>query len=327
MAVVLVALAVVEVLTRVKLFHVSKDFRDYLSYPGRAAALAGAGGIRVAVLGNSVAHEGIDPGVLADAIRGQGATPAHADVFSADHSYVTTWRYVLERYFLRPGNHVDLVLVPFWGDNLYDGNEIELGRLAQFFTTVGDWPEVLRADLDSNGERLDFLVSGVWATWAARDRMQQWFFTHTLPDFRGVLLVQEGVIIEHETIANASRPRRQRPARTFRRLLRTAREHGTVLCFVAVPTLHPEWNDSYAPLVRLMTLAGMHYLDLRQMAGLSVRSYVDRVHMNADGRAFFSRRLGEALTPLLQCEGANCPVRASVPARTPGPTTVADQRP
>ena len=116
----------VEGVTRVKLIRVSKDFRDFVCYPGRAAALAGREGLRVAVLGNSVAHEGIAPGVLAEAIAACGGRPAHTDVFSVDRSYVNSWYFVLERYFWRPAKRVDLALVPFWGDNLHAGNP--LGR-------------------------------------------------------------------------------------------------------------------------------------------------------------------------------------------------------
>ena len=311
-------LLALEVVTRAKLFHLSADFRAYRAYPARAVALARSEGARIAVLGNSVAHEGVDPAILADAVRGGNASAVHADIFSVDHSYINTWYFVLKRYFWRPGNRVDLVLVPFWGDNLYDGNQLEAGRLAQFFTALEDWPEVLRTDLRTTPERAEFVVSGLWATYAARDRMQQWVFTRLLPGYRQFATLEQEVTTNHQMLVAASRPRRARPAHALQRFLRSARQHRTRVCFVAVPTLHSEWTDPYAPLVRLIERAGMHYLDLRRMTEVNAQSYVDRVHMNAGGRAVFSRRLGEAIAPLVRCEGAACTVGAqAVPPAAP----------
>ena len=70
----------------------------------------------------------------------------HADNFSADHSYVNTWYYMLQRYFWHPGNDTDLVVISFVSRSLYDRNELEIGQLAWFFTTMRDWPEVLTTE-------------------------------------------------------------------------------------------------------------------------------------------------------------------------------------
>src|SRR6059058_6226865 len=132
--VLLLVLGGVEVLTRLKLVRMSKEFEQFRSYPRLATELAHRSGLRLAIVGASIAHEDIDTALLADRLRATTRLPAHTEAFSADHSYVNTWYFMLNHYFWQPGNRVDLVVVPFVGPSLYDKNEIEIGRLARFFT-------------------------------------------------------------------------------------------------------------------------------------------------------------------------------------------------
>lgn len=300
-----------EVVTRLKLFHLSKDFVIFATYPQRAAALGRRDGTRVAVVGNSITHEDVDPVALADRLQALGGGRFSADLFYADHSFVNTWQFLLQRYFWHPRNPVDLVVIPFWGTNLYDGNELEVGRLAQFFTTTEDWPTVLSLDLATISERADFLVSSAWATFAARDRMREWAFTSALPHYKEYVSKEQDVLTNHLVRATAGKPKRPRTTAALARLLASARAHGTRLVFVAFPTLHEEWNDRYEEAVRMIEAAGMHYLDLRETDVVNDQSYVDLVHMNADGRAAFTRRLAESLLPFVRCEGPACGVQSA----------------
>jgi hypothetical protein len=304
------ALLGVEVLTRVELHGLSKDLRAFGAYPGRAAALAARSGIRVAVVGNSVAHEGIDATIFADALAALRNVSVRAELFTADHSYVNEWHYMVKRLFWRPGRPVDLLVVPFWRDNLYDGNSIETGRLAQFFTTLEDWPEVLGTDLGTTAARVGFVASGISASFAARDRMQQFVFIRMLPRYREFARLENAVGVRQQELTGTGRRRGTPSLRTLQRFVRGAREHGTRVCFVAVPTLHPEWDDPYPRVRWLVGLAGMEYVDLRGMPGVDAASFVDLVHMNATGRAALSRRLAQAVAQLVRCDGAVCRVGA-----------------
>src|SRR6059058_125028 len=106
--VLLLVLGGVEVLTRLKLVRMSKEFEQFRSY------------LRLAIVGASIAHEDIDTALLADRLRATTRFPAHTEAFSADHSYVNTWYFMLNHYLWRPGNRVDLVVIPFVGPSLYD---------------------------------------------------------------------------------------------------------------------------------------------------------------------------------------------------------------
>src|SRR5262245_36815402 len=97
---VVVALAVLEVVTRTYLFGASRDLARFATYDQRAAS-----GLRLAIVGNSAVDKGIDPTAL--------GTPA--ELFTADASEITTWRHMADRYFFAPHRKVDLLLVGFFG--------------------------------------------------------------------------------------------------------------------------------------------------------------------------------------------------------------------
>jgi hypothetical protein len=315
---VLVAVLLVglEAFTRLKLFHEAKDLRAFRTYPARAAALAARDGLRIAVVGNSITHEDIDPALLAARLSTLTGTPVHADIFSADHSFVDTWHFMLQHYFWRPGNRVDLVLIPFWRQNLHDDNETEVGRLAQFFTSFADWPEILTRHLTTASTRADFVVSSFWATFAARDRVREFVFINTLPAYKRYVRRQHLAMIDHEMWLSGGGPIRNRSLVALGRLLETARARDTTITFMAFPTMNEHWNDPYVEPVRLIEAAGMSYVDLRDIDGFDERSYADPVHMNAAGRARFTPRLAEVLAPYLRCDGRACTVLTSVRAPT-----------
>ena len=297
--VLLLVLGGVEVLTRLKLVRMSKEFEQFRSYPRLAAELAHRSGVRVALVGASIVHEDIDPALLADRLRAATRVPAHAESFSADHSFVNTWYFMLNHDFWRPGNRVDLVVIPFVGPSLYDHNEIEIGRLARFFTSVEDWPEVLGTDLATTAERADFLLSNFWASWGARERMQELVFTRLFPNYKAYAREQQNLFLAQQ-FANPRRARRARSLVALERLLRTAREHATPLCFVVFPTQRADWNGQpYAEARRLIEASGADYIDLRGGGDVDTSIFADLVHMNVDGRALYTRMLADAVAPAL----------------------------
>src|SRR3954471_8748041 len=131
-------LIALELFTRFRLFEMSKDFRRFGSYPARARTLVETTGpVRLAFIGNSATDRGVDARVVDATLAGAGR-PARSDLFVADQSRVDTWRFILERYFAAPGLRPDMVVVTFYENDLEDGNPVEIGRLAQFFTGVRD---------------------------------------------------------------------------------------------------------------------------------------------------------------------------------------------
>ncbi len=296
-------LIVLEILSRVVLYPASKDFVRFREYPARAEALAALAGQRVVLLGNSTTEEGVDvPTVTAD-LQSRGLGQVHLDMFVADGSEITSWRYMLERYFWKPGLRPDLVVITFFGPLLSDRSEKDLGRLAQFFTSPPDWPDLYRTDLSDLSLRVEFALSAAWATYAARERIKARLLASVVPDYKNfeVLLASEAARHARRRAVSAA------PAtddyRALHRLLQRARESATTILFVAFPMygagpVPPYQLDPRA--AGIIHEAGGDLVDLRSVPELTAGDYRDLVHLNERGRPKYSRRLAEVLAVRLR---------------------------
>ena len=308
----LVIFGALELFTRTRLFNSSKDFRRFAGYGEKARHLEGSDGARLALMGNSATDRGVDLPTLQAAFAASGARVT-ADLFVADQSRINTWQFMLQKYFFAPGLHPDWVVITFYEDDLQDGNAVEIGRLAQFFTSVRDWPSVFALDLPEWGQRVEFVLASGWATFAASERMRERALEALVPDFRSYAAQANASIYEHNrrrrparvdtTSAPAPAPRTHR---ALQRLLRTAADHGVRLAFVAYPTRLDSGRPPYVvPPETLQVLrdAGAPFFDLRHVAGLQGDAmYDDEVHLSAAGRIPYSRALATALTPLIASE-------------------------
>ena len=89
-----VLLSILEVLTRVLFYPASKDFVRFAEYPARAESLVRQTGRSVALIGNSATEEGVDLATVTADLERLGLGRVHLDMFVADASEVTTWRYM-----------------------------------------------------------------------------------------------------------------------------------------------------------------------------------------------------------------------------------------
>ena len=290
--------ALLELGTRYRLFNMSKDFRRFRGYPAKAQALVdGPGPLRIALIGNSATDRGVDAGVVEAAMAGQGR-PAHVGLFVADQSRIDSWRFIFERYFAAPGLRPDLVVVTFYEGDLEDGKAVEIGRLAQFFTTVHDWPEVLTVNLHNLDDRASFILASGWATFAASDRIRERLYEAVVPNFQDDAARVNMVVYTHEERARLAHPA---PPPTFvalGRLLDRAAEVHVPLCVVAYPTLDTARGAPYPvspELVALLRARGATFVDLRRIPGLGPDFYADDVHLTESGRRPYSEALAAAI--------------------------------
>lgn len=296
-----------EVFTRTKLFQMSKDFRRFGGYGERAQHLVHEDGFRIALIGNSATDRGVDLPVFLSTIRETAKKPVQADLFVADQSRINTWQFMLERYFFRPELKPDLIAITFYEDDLQDGNAVEIGRLAQFFTTVADWPQVFRVDLPDLNQRAEFVLSSFWATFAARERIKERVLELLIPNYKEYTEQANAVNFQHNRRKHgpAAGAAAERPVThaALRRLLDEARQRGFRLCFVAYPTLTDGDRPPYEVAPQTLALlgdAGTPYFDLRRLPELRPEHYADEVHLNESGKPLYSRRLAQALATLVK---------------------------
>ncbi len=277
-----------EVATRTLLFASSKDLKRFSSYPARARQLMAAPGPHIVFLGNSITERGIDAPLVA---RTLGVS---ADVFSADSSHINTWIWMMNAEFWKRQLSPELVILHFNRQSLEDGERLEIGRLAQFFTDREDWPELFEHETVTLSQRVAFVVSSAWATFAVRDRLKERILG-LLPGYAGYIQVENQVnaAVDRATSSKVAAPRSWT---TLRRFVARARENHTQVLIVAFPTRAGSPGelpyDIPPQIPAEIEAAGMTFLDLRRMPSLDrARHYDDDLHLNSDGREIYTRFL------------------------------------
>lgn len=296
------ALVLLDIFTVTVLFRLAGDFSRFSTYDARAAELSRQPGIRFALIGNSTTEEGVSGPLLAETLQANGIAPLHLDLFLADSSQINTWYFMMNHYFWKPNRKLDTWVIMFYGNDLKDPARFEVGRVAQFFTDRRDLPEILNADLVRPSDRLSFLLSSVWGTYAARERLKERTLRLLLPDYEKFVVRLNDVELKLDRKRAAASPPQPNTYRALRHFLETAAAHDTPLIFIAFPVRSEKWAATYAidpAVVEMLHAHGATYIDLRQVAGLEREHYADHMHMNETGRRIYTQRLAEVLPPIL----------------------------
>ncbi len=282
---VLLAFALVEVVTRRVLFASSKDIKRFSTYGARAAKLVRDDKPSIAFVGNSITERGVDPAVIANDLG------VRADVFTADDSHLNTWTWIVRMLFWKQQRTPDVLVITFHAHSLEDGRSIELGRVAHFFTDPSDWSELFDSTVTTLGERAELVASSYWATYAVRDRIRERLLG-LAPGYKQLVTFENKAM----KVRESSTPRSP-TWKTLVRFLELARAHHTRVVFVAFPAQVTYYLAPEA--VQLIEQAGMKVLDLRVMPELAApTNYDDEIHLSASGRAIFTKRLAKALAPI-----------------------------
>lgn len=328
MGTLVVALLALELAARTVLVSASKDLRRFRAYPERAAALASSPAPRVAFVGNSATDEGVDLDVLVPGLTALGVKVS-AGKFVADASRVDTWHFLLKDTFYDRGNSIDTAVITFYEDDLLDGNRIEIGRLAHFFTSVPDWPSVFTIDLRTFDERSEFVLSSLSAAIAVRGRLKERVLGALVPGYKAFLRdVNQANLLQQQAREAALPPQSTgahdpgshplspedpapgderaslRKTRALARLLAVAREEGVKLVFVAYPVpaaFEGPPYPLYPEMTALLAASGARLVDARdpRALGLTPRHYADDVHLTPEGARVYSKALAEWLAPVL----------------------------
>lgn len=295
-----------ELFVRFALVPASKDFSRFGEYRVQGEELVNRPGTRIGFLGNSTTQYGVDAEILQESLEKDGVGEVHSSLFPSDASKINTWYYVAKSCLMQGEKSPDVIVVNFYGNNLVDGNRIEIGRLAQFFTTTSDWPEVMKYDLPRFSDQVEFVLSSMCMTVAARERIKQRVFKAFVPRYEDYTQSLNRISRDLDPVPM---PAVEGPIthNTLERLIEKAKSRGIHLVFVAFPIrdcvtgkpyeLRPETNG-------VIQEAGMDLVDARFDSGLKEADYLDELHLNEEGRAIYSRKLAEILQPILKQRAA-----------------------
>lgn len=304
LALLVLLLVVVEIGVRSQLVPRSKDLNRFRKYPDIAAALVREDAYRVAFIGNSATDHGVMVDQMTEELTARLGRPAAAQKFVADASKINTWHYMVKKLFWDAGASPDLLVVTFYERNLQDGNPMEVGRVAQYFTSPSDWPTIMTEDLTTIDQRTDFLLSSGWATYAFRNRIKDRALGAIVPDYKAFVTHNNEVARHHfgvgmGAVTEPAAPIGAGPATyaALDRFLALARSKGTKLCFIAYPT--PPDGPGYVVADELrakIEAAGQRFVDLHVTPELGPEDYEDDVHVTPEGAVVYTRMVADAVT-------------------------------
>ncbi len=283
---------------RVILIRISKDLNRFAEYPAKAERLCSKGGSNFAFIGNSATEAGIDLAFMEDLLREAGMSDASVEMFAADASGITTWHYMVKNYFVSPGRVPRYFVINYSEASLVRDGHLEIGRLAQYFTKVDDWREVILHELSTRTEALEFVLSWCSKTFAFSGRLRDRVLNLTIYDYKRFVRENNRVALNHERMIASKKglaiPSAPPDYSRFERFLRMVKRSGAMLVVVAFPTQSENGESPYGidPKVRsLVESHGFVFKDLRRVEELENSMYQDYIHLNADGRRIYTRTL------------------------------------
>jgi hypothetical protein len=159
-------------------------------------------------------------------------------------------------------------------------------------------PELFELDLPTLPARAEYLLSSVWATYAARDRIRSRLLAAFVPNYKEFA----------ETLHESQNPRHKRPPvpptfEALHRFLAAAKERDNRVCFVAFPVIDKAGEvtyDLWPEELQMIREAGMEFIDMRQVPELRPEHYRDEIHLTHAGAVIYSHHLARMAGPVLK---------------------------
>ncbi len=298
----LAAFAAVELGMRFILVPKSQDLSRFSEYPAKAAKLHSKGGSNVALVGNSAIEAGIDPVLLERLLRRAGMRDVSAEMFAADASGITTWHYMVKNYFVAPGWAPRYLVLHYSGTLLVRDGNLEIGRLAQYFTKSADFREVIHRELSTGGDILKFSLSWGSQMFAFSPRLRDRALNAMIYDYKRFVRGNNQAALDHERdiVSRKGSGAASWPPDHSRleRFLKMVQQSETTLIVIAFPTQLKKGAYPYEinPQIRFLVESyGFVFKDLRRVEGLEGNMYEDSMHLNSRGRAVYTRILAREM--------------------------------
>lgn len=227
----LIALLGLEAAARVFETRLSKDVAHLRSLPVEAARLrdAPADRLKVLILGNSLAREGLDRDLLKRGLEAQTGRSVELAAMTPDGSRIEEWLYGYRRHFDLTGARPDLVLLCTGRAHLLDG-QADLDALAAFHVSWQDLPGFVR----DQGLGVEGICQAAAARlsrlFAHRRRVQPLLFYHAMPRYEATVNLIQATALG---VARTSETRES--TRSLAALLKACRASGVRVLLLQVP--------------------------------------------------------------------------------------------
>jgi hypothetical protein len=292
-AVVAVVLGIVECAFLVGRHKLSKDVEHLQAFEALAAKLARApyGQPKLLFLGNSLTRYGVDEAVFSETLTELTGQPPATVKVVPDNTAVADWSYVFRNQFARPDRAPDMLVIGFEAGHLRDAPSRHPDRLAQYYCTWSDWPELCRRDLPNFESRAAFVLEKSSAMVGNRDRVTRRALDMLIPGYREGMDRINASLMPHGSATIAP---------TYDRLgnlIELAQQQKVEVVLAAMPV--PERYEFDAELLGLVQKKRVKLIDLRTVDGIEPTMFFDGLHMDAAGGKIYSRALAQQLAGLI----------------------------
>lgn len=282
----LIALLGLEAAARVFEARLSKDVAHLRSLPMEAARLrdAPAARLKVLILGNSLAREGLDREQLRLGLEAKLGRPVVLAAMHPDGSRIEEWHYGYRRYFDQVGARPDLVLLCTGRAHLLDGLR-DLDAVAAFHVSWRDLPDFVREQNLGVEAICQVAAARVSCLFAHRRRVQPLLFYHWMPRY-------EPTVNLIQSVGQGAARRSAAPAETARAflgMLQTCRAAGTRVALLPVPL--PEAYELPAAVAEAAQAGGATVVG--PPPRLPAERFPDGYHLDAEGARMWTSALLE----------------------------------
>lgn len=288
----LALLAALEVMFCISGHHLSHDIENIREISRTAKTLAAAPPQRVLFIGNSITQAGLDPTLFTAEAKQHGADP-QLSVYTAypDSSHATIWDYLLDRYFIEPGQLPEDVVIVTGRVHLLDAptNQAQLGA---YYVSWSDVPYYLRHDAPSADSLIEFMLGKSFTLMTLRNRVSPRLFNVLLPYYQENWFILNRAAMKGALVAKPD-TQSEAPTTHLKHLVQGLKQRGIRLTVVVAPMPRP--YVMHPSVVATLAREQVGVLDLNPIPGLTADHFADEDHLNNLGKEIFTRALSAAL--------------------------------
>jgi hypothetical protein len=243
----------------------------------------------VLLLGNSLTNNGMD----ASLIEARLGSVAVAKV-TPDATDLWDWQCILRHQVVSAGTgSIRTVVVGTAWHLLSDQAAVDPSRLGALFCRFSDLARPSSIGLQDFAAIGEFVVARLSRPYALRDTLRNRLFEATIPHYRR--------FAAESNAATAGDTGKHSPPQQFTYehlavLVEHLRQAGAGLTVVAMPI--PEKYEIDAGLLQLVAEGKLELLDYRKLPGVGLPSFIDSMHLGAEGRSILSVRLAADIAPI-----------------------------
>lgn len=280
--------------------RLSKDIAHLQAFGHIASDLnaqAQNGETRVLFLGNSLTRYGVDTELFEQVLREQFGEEVRAAKVNPDNTALADWFYAYRTYFSRAEQVPEVLIIGFEGGHLRDAASNHPDRLARYYCTWEDCPDLQRRDVQGFEASVGYVLSSLSAAFGNRDRLQRRVLDTLIPDYRpGMDELNRRMNAQRAPVT----PVDQQLEPSYSRLLELialAERDGVQVILAAMPV--PEAYEFDTGLLEVVHSTSARLVDCRTVTGITLPMFFDGLHMDEHAQQLYTRALADKCGPLL----------------------------